>query len=472
MKTTWTNILSKMQEILLEADYSVWIQPLEGTIVCLDSLVQIDIVAKNSFVANYVRLHYSQQFAKFCSELMELPNDVEIKVNIQAAKSIDEKKIKSIDMKEFTQSLPTAPAILATSQEQLLLPISNPINFTQNKFKYSFDEFVIGSSNKLAFAAAETMLHEQAPASMLFLSSQSGLGKTHLMHSVGKSVCASKNKNFAKVAYLSAEQFTSQFVRASQFRHLSEFKDYFRSLDLLLLEDVHFLQGKEKTQEELLATIKCLHDKGSRVILTSSFLPKEIVGLDSNLISHFHTGFLASIEKPDMDTRLHILMDKAKKQSFNLPNTIAELIASRIIGDVRILEGCLQTLVLKSQLLKTKLTENLALEVIESVICANPKYDFETIVKLICKCFNITDQQLKSTSRKQELVAARNTIYFLLRKHTEMTLEQIGSRFNRRHSSVIKGISNLECEISKESSKGRQMKFIISKIEQQCQNII
>ena len=467
MSITWTQILSRMREKLPEADYSVWLQSLKGTVSIIDSSVLLIITARNNFVADYVRTHYSKIFSLVCAQLMDLPENNLPKVTIKIETNSNEKQVRNISAKELAQSLASAPAVLATANKQLPLPVSHN-KFPDFNFRHSFDEFIVGASNRLAFAAAETMLQEQAPTNMLFLSSQSGLGKTHLIQSVGQAVSLKSKQNNLRMAYLSAEQFTSQFVKASQFKQMNEFKEHFRSLDLLLLEDVHFLQGKEKTQEELLATIKALHDKGGRVIITSSFSPKDIAGIDSHLISHFHTGFIASIEKPDMETRLNILNDKARKHAITLPEHVAELMASRITTDIRILESCLQNLLLRAQLLNSPITEDMAIEIISHVAGQNPQLDLKSIISLVCKSYNLTERQLQSNSRRTELVLARNTIFYLLRKHTDMTLEQIGLGFNRRHSTVTKGISTLEKEMSRESATGRQITHAITQIERQC----
>lgn len=465
MNNTWTQILAKMQENLPEADYFVWIRHLKGEITEQKENIVLSITARNSYVAQFVRHEYSALFAQMCSLVLNLPKTVNISVEISVNSSTKEKEIKEISAKDLAKTLNSAPALLASST-QLPLPI-NTAKKPDLRFQYSFEDFIVGPSNRLAYAAAESLLQEKAPANMLFLSSQSGLGKTHLIQSLGKNLTDKAKNNKLQLAYLSAEQFTTQFVRAAQTKQMTEFKNSFRSLDVLLLEDIHQLQGKEKTQEELLATIKTLHTQGGRVVLTSSFTPKELSGIDSTLVSHFHTGFIAQIEKPDSETRFHILMDKAKKASFFLPPHIAELMASRISGDIRVLESCLNNLRLHAQFLNAPLSEDIALEIIGQVAHENPELNLKSIVHLVCKAYGITEKQLQSNSRNASLVLARNTAFYLLRKHTDMTLNQIGMDFNRRHSTVTKGISALEKEINRESSLGRQVAHTILQIERQ-----
>lgn len=465
MNNAWTQILAKMQENLTEADYFVWIRPLKGEVRKQDTSVLLSVTARNSYVAQFVRSEYTGLFAKMCALVLDLSDSITVDVEILVDSNCKEKEIKPISALELAKSLESAPAVLGTTR-QLALPIKTP-KPAPFVFKYSFDDFVVGPSNRLAFAAAESLLQEHAPTNMIFLSSQSGLGKTHLIQSLGKTLSTKAKQENLQIAYLSAEQFTTQFVRAAQTQQMAEFKNSFRSLDVLLLEDVHQLQGKEKTQEELLATIKTLHSNGGRVVLTSSFTPKEIVGIDTSLLSHFHTGFIANIEKPDMETRFNILLDKARKASFFLPSHIAELMASRITGDVRILESCLNNLRLHAQFLNAPVSDDMALEIIGQVVATSPELDLKSIVRLVCKAYGITEKQLQSSARNASLVLARNTAFYLLRKHTDMTLNQIGTGFHRRHSTVSKGITMLEKEMSRESSVGRQVAHTIEQIERQ-----
>lgn len=466
MKTKWTQILQVLQENLPEADYSVWIQPLTGELQEMESKPVLLIHASNEFVASYIRSHYLDKFRSACRSVLFLSQDAPIDVQVASKQSSSNKDLKNIDIIDLAKKLPSAPAVLATN-EQHVLPMSIPAPKGM-EFKYSFNDFIVGPSNRLAHAAAESMLLENAPTEMCFLSSQSGLGKTHLIQAVGHHAFKKSGVSQLKMAYLSAEDFTTQFINASKFKQMDAFKTRFRSLDILLLEDIHFLHGKDKTQEELLATIKALHKHGSKVILTSSFNPKEIVGIDSHLLSYFQAGFVASIEKPDKETRLHILIEKARKQSISLPEKVAELMAQHLNADVRMLESCVQNLILRSKLNQQAITEDMAYEIIGKVSGQHPQLDTESIVRVVCKSYSLNMQQLQSSSRRAELVTARNTAFYLLRKHTDMTLAQIGASFNRKHSTVTKGISQIEREMSRQSHLGRQLMHNIEQIERIC----
>lgn len=466
MKTIWSQIQARLREILPEAEYSVWIATLDGEVQYRNEIPCLVLYARNTHIAKYLR-KYSVFFQEAAAKVLEIENSALIDVAYEALNA-DVAVIKPFSSEDVAKSIATAPAMLATgSNSQLLLPFQ--YTYEQPfEFKYSFDDFVVGPSNKLAVAATENIITDNALTNMLFLSSCSGLGKTHLIQAVGMAM-QEKTKNSAlNVVYLTAETFTSQFVQASFSKDFDNFKKRFAGCNLLLLEDVHFFQGKDKTQEMLLSIIKSIHSRGGKVVLTSSFAPKEIAGLDSYLASQFHSGFVASIEKPEMETRFHILVEKSKKLGLILPGYIAELMAKRIDADVRMLESCLQNVVFRAKVLGTEITEDIVYDVIQQVSQTEPSFDLPSIVDMVCKGFGVTRQQLESNSRCQNYVLARNLAFYLLRKHTDMTLEEIGHGFNRRHSTVIKGISSLEEEVSKESPVGRQLNDLIEKIEKNC----
>lgn len=246
---------------------------------------------------------------------------------------------------------------------------------------------------------------------------------------------------------------------------VESFRARLRDLDVLLLEDVHFLQGKEKMQDMVLTVIKSLQDRGGRAIFTSSFSPRELEKLDSQLVSHFCSGIVSPLERPDTEMCRHILERKAKSFQVLLPDEVCDLLAGRLQGDVRQLESCLKSLVFKARMLNCGLNPELALEVLQQYATVDCGPDFASIVRLVCESYGLNERQLASRSHKQQYVLARNTIYYLARKHTDMSLKEIGERFNRRHSTVIKGITSLEREIANESRVGRQISRAVELIE-------
>lgn len=359
-----------------------------------------------------------------------------------------------------------APAAAAPRMAQHTLPLSTAgaplMRPAVRHWRYGFEDFVVGPSNEMAVAGAKDLCR-QGSVETLFVSAPSGLGKTHLAQAVGKTVSSARGLDH--VGYLTAEEFTSRFVAAMRQNDLETFKGRLRDLDVLLLEDVHFLQGKEKMQEHVLSTIKYLQDRGSRVVLTSSFSPRELHKVDSQLVSHFCSGLMTSIVKPTVEMRRTILENKARVHQVILPPTVTDLLADRLSDDVRQMESCLNSLVFKARLLNRSISLDMAWDVLGQYAQMDCGLNFDTIVRLVCESFGLTERQLSSKSRRSEYVLGRNTIYYLARKHTELSLQQIGEKFNRRHSTVIKGITSIEREISNESRVGRQVVSAVTLIE-------
>lgn len=356
-------------------------------------------------------------------------------------------------------------------QAQLSLPLHVPggreagKNAREPIWRFSFEDFVVGPCNALAYESARSMCGDLLHSDVLFLSSAPGLGKTHLMHAVGKALCAVCNKTAPRVQYLTAEEFASRFYLSIKGQDTDRFKSHYRNLDLLLLEDVHFLQGKEKMQEELLATIKALRDGGGKVVFSSSFAPRELKNMNEHLQSRLSAGLLSVIERPDEETRRRILRSKASLHQVLLPDEVEHILAKHIHADVRQIESCLQNLIIKARLLNSKITLQMAWEVISHYAAHSPVLDMEAIITQVCQAFGISREQLICPSRKQEYVCARNTAYYLARKHTDLSLQAIGKQFNRKHSTVLKGITSFEKEIGLKTSLGRQFVNTVALIE-------
>jgi len=348
---------------------------------------------------------------------------------------------------------------LVVSAERKSVPLSEPA------WRHSFDDFVVGPCNELAYAASRSICNEAMHMDTLFLNSAPGLGKTHLMHAVGQSLGAACNRKRPHVECLTAEEFASRFYLSLKSQDTDRFKARYRTADLLLLEDVHFLQGKEKMQAELLATLKAVRERGGKVVFSSSFAPRDLKMMDEQLLSRFSSGLLTSIERPSENTRRKILRTKASTHHVCLPDEVEDILARHIYADVRQIESCLHTLILKAKLCNSRITPQMAWEVIEQYAGHTPILDLESIITYVCRGFGLSREQLHSSSRKQEYVCARNTAFFLARKHTDLSLEAIGRQFSRKHSTVLKGITSFEREMSRETPLGLQLSNILTMIE-------
>ena len=475
MKTQWLKICEDLQNRLNPGTYKVWVAPLTAD---LEGEGKIRLSAPNGFVATWVRDRLLNDISDAASAIFGRTMEISVVAGNPPAKpsrSVPGRPAVSVEGEPAPSRRPrapnppppvAAPSLLSSAAEQLSLPITMPVNQSvPHNWRYAFDSFVVGPTNDMAYAAARNMARSGAAVDTLFLSSGPGLGKTHLTQAVGQALCEASNRSNPKVEYLTAEEFSSCFVQALQSRTVDRFKGRFRDVDLLLLEDVHFLQGKEKMQDEVLSTIKSLQEKGSRVVLTSSFAPCELRNVDNSLVSRFCSGFLAGIEKPDASTRRRILQEKARQNNALLSDTVVDVLTERLTGDIRQLESCVHNLLLKAKLLGCTISVEMAQEILAQYSLDDPFVDVDSIIRKVCEGFGLSPEQLASRSRKQNLVVARNTIFYLARKHTELSLQDIGDKFSRRHSTVLKGIASVERELRRESPLGRQIAGTLALLE-------
>lgn len=482
----WKNIAARMRERLEPGHYKVWIEPLVGS---FDGK-ELSVHAVSSFAAGFVRDNFLGLIREVLAEATA--GDIPVRVTNEPAPSAAKAGEPAGSVTDVSSSVPSlisspesqraAPAVplmtVPARPWQPSVPLhvdgqhSLPLRYDEAasrasacSWRHSFDDFVVGPCNELAFVASRSMCRENKGADILFLSSASGLGKTHLVQAAGHHLQKKCNYRQPGVEYLTAEEFASRLVMSFKGNETDRFKARYRNVDVLLLEDIHFLQGKEKIQEELLATIKTLHGRGSKVIFSSSFIPRDLQGMSEELVSRLHSGFLAAIERPDRAMRKKILQEKAKLHQVILPEDVSDFLADSIDTDVRQIESCLHNLTLKAKLLQCGITMRIAREAVQYYSPREKKLDLETIIAYVATGYGASSEQMRSKSRKRDLVVARNTVYFLARKHTDLSLEEIGNTFGRNHSTVIKGITSLEREMSRETSLGRQIAGAISIIE-------
>lgn len=349
-------------------------------------------------------------------------------------------------------------------EEQHYMHISYPVK--ARTFAYSYSSFIVGECNILAHASSRAVCDaKDSGSASLYLSAAPGLGKTHLVQAMGRELHRVSNVRNLHIEYLSAEDFTTQFTIAMQQKRLTEFLARLKSADVFLLEDVHFLQGKEKIQAHLLSVIKALQAKQSRIVVSSSFALKEIKSIDPQLVSCFHQGYVAKIDSPDLAFRKELIQRKASLHQVLLPEAVTDLIAETICSDIRQIESCLKTLILKAQALNSAITLPMALDVLSVYDTQETVFSFDDIVKHVCSVLGVSKERLQSKSRQHECVLARNIIFYVARLATDMTLKEVALQFNRQHSTVIKGISSIEAEVSKSTPKAQQIRSILSQFE-------
>ena len=419
MNSIWDNYLTKLENEIASSDFSTWIRPLQ----VIENNGILTLLAPNRFVLDWVKQHY---FIKIKQSVNDLSNgSLQLSIEIGSKKTV-------------------APSI-TNNTKPIEVKNSKP-NFLNKTF--TFDNFVIGKSNQLARAAsiqvAENIGKSYNP---LLIYGSSGLGKTHLMHAIGNAVFEI-NPNLT-IVYLHSEKFVQDMVRALQQNSINSFKEFYRGIDVLLIDDIQFFAGKERSQEEFFHTFNTLLDKKNQIVLTCDKYPKEIVGLEERLKSRFGCGLPVSIEPPDMETRAAILIKKALQVNIKLPQDVAFFIAKKIPFNVRDLEGALRRVIANSQFTGREITVEFTKEALHDLITLKDKLvSIENIQKIVAEYFKIRISDLSSKSKKQNITRPRQIAMCLARELTSQSLPEIGNAFGGRdHTTVInacKKISGLK----------------------------
>ncbi|HEY5615756.1 MAG TPA: chromosomal replication initiator protein DnaA [Bacteroidota bacterium] len=339
------------------------------------------------------------------------------------------------------QAHPSFPLNVSIRPGEHIAPVQNNLNP-----RYTFDNFIKGDSNQLARAAALAVANNPGGTSFnpLVIYGGTGLGKTHLMHALGNHALATGKAK--RAAYISSEKFTVDFVEAIQTDHVSEFSQYYRSMDLLIVDDIQFFSGKEKTQDNFFHTFNALYQLGKQIVLSSDVPPKELKGLDDRLISRFQCGLTADIQPPDLETRIAILRKKSEENGLDMAPDVIDFIAANVTKNIRELEGCLISLLARASLESREITVDLAQEVLR-VVANNihTPVSIESIQRVICKFYAIPEDLLRAKTRKQEVVFARQTAMYLAKQLTNSSLKTIGLHFGGRdHSTVIHACQSVE----------------------------
>ncbi len=348
------------------------------------------------------------------------------------------------------------------------LPVVSKVESETNKVsdlfsqKYTFGTFVVGTSNQFAHAAA--MAVAEAPAKTynpLFLYGGVGLGKTHLLSAIGHSVLK-RNKN-TRVIYISGESFTNELINSIRYEKMFEFRKKYRdSCDIFLVDDVQFIAGKERTQEEFFHTFNFLYESRKQIVLTSDRFPKDIPQLEERLRSRFEWGLIADIQAPDTETRVAILKKKADQDQILLPDDVAMFLATNIRSNVRELEGSLIRVSAFSSLVGSEITIDLAKEVLKNLIPdSNRHLTIEAIQKLVADHYNIKLTELKSSRRLKTLTGPRQIAMYLCRKHVKSSFPELGMKFGGKdHSTVVHAVQKVEKKLEDDPSFRKELDSI------------
>lgn len=345
--------------------------------------------------------------------------------------------------------------------------VSDEMSATLNP-KYTFQSFVIGNSNRFAHAASLAVAESPAKAyNPLFIYGGVGLGKTHLMHAIGHYILQ-ENPN-AKVVYVSSEKFTNELINAIKDDKNEEFRNKYRKVDVLLIDDIQFIGGKERTQEEFFHTFNALHEENKQIILSSDRPPKEIPTLEDRLRSRFEWGLIADIQPPDFETRMAILKKKADVEGLNVPNEVMVYIATKIKSNIRELEGALIRIIAYSSLTNRDVSVDLASEALKDIISnkESAPVTVKTIQESVASYYNLRVEDLKSQRRTRNIAYPRQIAMYLSRKLTDMSLPKIGEEFGGRdHTTVIHAYEKISENLKTDEGLQSMINDITKKLTQ------
>ena len=436
-KEVWKRVLDEAYHQLPDKVVRAWLEPTEAVALEDGRLV---VAAPDEFAAKWNETNHAGLLARLAEPLVGRPTAIVFRVQE------DRQKRPQMD---FFVTAPAQAAVVAN-------PSAQPLND-----RYTFDSFVIGKSNQLAAAAAHAVV--EAPGKTynpLFIYGATGLGKTHLMQAIAHSMV--RTRPDTRVLYVSAEQFINEVIEGITRRTMPEFRKRYRSdIDLFLVDDVHFLESKEATQEEFFHTFNALYEGGKQIALTSDRPPKEIPGLEARLVSRFEWGMVADIGQPDLEHRIAILRKKQEQDhlEMTIPDDVLRFIAEHVRSNVRELEGCIIKLLLYASLKHREVSIELAREALADKIrpgddsLATPKTlpTIDRIQDVVARRWGVTAEQLRSKARIKTLVIPRQIAMYLARDLLQMQLIEIGHAFGGRdHSTVIHSVDKVQRQMSRD----------------------
>ncbi len=447
MNELWDRTLSQLEQTLTPQHFATWIKPIQFGGVEQDKFI---LEVPNRFVLDWLRDHYTSIIQEIVSDIAQTTYRVVLKVSTPQT-------TKPVKKSPSTKQVAPAPT-----------PIQAAVRTANNGYnlnpKYTFEDFVLGSSNQFACAAAMAVANNPATTyNPLFIYGGVGLGKTHLVTAIGNAILRINPE--MKVCYYTSEKFMNELINSLRYAKMDEFRNKFRSMDVLLIDDVQFIAGKERTQEEFFHTFNALYDSHKQIVVTSDKFPKEIPGLEERLRSRFEWGLIADIQAPDMETKHAILKMKAEANGIGLPEDVAYFLANSISSNVRELEGYLVRIGAYASLTATPVTLEMAQEVLKDILIEKKKeLSVEEIQKRVAHHYGIKVVEIKSSKRMKALVLPRQIAMYLSRQLTTYSYPEIGERFGGKdHSTIIHAIKKIE----KNMEEDFQLRSVINSLKKE-----
>jgi chromosomal replication initiator protein len=438
----WKKCLERLEEELSAQQFNTWLRPLHA----VQDNQLLRLLAPNRFVVDWVRERFLERIAELSSEYSGGKLSVQVEVG--------------------SQSRPGGGTKAGAARVEAVAPLKAPSIIGRLNPEFTFETHVEGKSNQLARAAAKQVGENPGGAyNPLFIYGGVGLGKTHLMHAVGNLML--KHRPDANIAYVHSERFVADMVKAFQHNAINDFKKLYRNLDALLIDDIQFFVGKERSQEELFHTFNALQEAKRQVIITADRFPKELTGVEERLISRFGSGLIVSIEPPELETRVAILIKKAKQEGVDLPEDMAFFVAKRARSNVRELEGALRRILASAFFTGRPIDISLVSESLKDLISFQDRLvTINNIQKMVAEYYKIRVSDLHSKSRSRQVARPRQVAMALAKELTEHSLPEIGDAFGGRdHTTVLhacRKISELKSKDSRMNEDYRNLMRILT----------
>ncbi len=452
LKSNWDEIKKniRIESGITDISYRTWIEPL--TVYKIENnTVMILIPQDNPVALQYISKNYMDFFKVIVSEFLEEMVEISFILN------------KDIINNEETHENKN------TDNEQGQYSGNSNIDHSNLNPKYRFDTFVVGSNNKFAHSAALAVAESPGISyNPLFLYGGPGLGKTHLMHSIGHFVM--EHNHQAKVLYVTSEQFTNEVIesiRSGKAESMSKLREKYRTVDVLMVDDVQFIIGKESTQEEFFHTFNELHQAGKQIILSSDKPPKEMETLEERFRSRFEMGLIADIQSPDYETRMAILRKNAENYGKHIDDEVINYIATNIKSNIRELEGAYNKIIAYSRLNNVDITLENAMEALKDIIYPDKSKVItpQLIIDTVCEQYGSKKEDIFSKRRNSEIVLPRQVIMYLCREHTDASLEEIGKLLGKKdHTTVMSGINKIKKQMTFDEELNKNLDIIMKKI--------